>query len=355
MLFALLATVAFADVLIVEEGFESGALLDIFNPSGNTPEVIQTAHARAGEYIMKSELNQASGVDGHPHRAEVSVRKDVVNFDVGEEYWVGISIKLGDDFNDPKDFNDQGMVLQWHYRDWLYPEVRGAQPLILRFRDDQIHVHNEVLLEYMASVPPAYGEWVDWVVHVKFADVGGIIQIWRNGVLITDWTGDNHQTEKETGAYLKFGLYSSQYQPHYVQPGVNFTRTVYHDELRIAGADGNYELVAPPATPAVVISQPQPATVTEGQPFTFSVVARGAPPLTYQWYYNGAKPVSATFGGQSATITAASARLGWSGITVALQGEQHNGNNVDRFGAPHGDWLRHRMINVVPKICTVIE
>ena len=42
MLFALLATVAFADVLIVEEGFESGALLDISNPSGSTPEVIQT-------------------------------------------------------------------------------------------------------------------------------------------------------------------------------------------------------------------------------------------------------------------------------------------------------------------------
>jgi hypothetical protein len=29
-------------VLIVEEGFESGALLDISNPSGSTPEVIQT-------------------------------------------------------------------------------------------------------------------------------------------------------------------------------------------------------------------------------------------------------------------------------------------------------------------------
>jgi hypothetical protein len=82
-----------------------------------------------------------------------------LNFDVGEEYWVGISTKLGEDFDDPRDFNGQGMVLQWHYRGWLYPEVRGAQPFFLRFRDDQIHVHNEVLLEYMEHHPSLAKRW----------------------------------------------------------------------------------------------------------------------------------------------------------------------------------------------------
>jgi hypothetical protein len=42
---------------------------------------------------------------------------------------------------------------------------------------------------------------------------------------------------------LKSGLYSWQYKSG--PPSVRFKRVVYHDELRIAGGDGNYELVAP--------------------------------------------------------------------------------------------------------------
>ena len=228
--------------LIVDEGFESGELP--FHTSGNSPEVIRVTDARAGKYVMKSELNPSSEV---VKRTEVSISKKIVNFDVGKAYWVGISIKLGEEFRDSTDFNDQGMLIQWHYRDWLHPEVRDAQPLLLRFRDDKVHVHNEVLQEFMASVPPAYGEWVDWVIHVKFADKDGLIQVWRNGKQIVDWQGDNHQTEKHEGAYLKFGLYSAQYETE--PPEIDFKRVVYHDELRIAGADGSYELVAPKGNP----------------------------------------------------------------------------------------------------------
>jgi hypothetical protein len=157
---------------------------------------------------------------------------------------VGVSIKLGEDFRDATDFDDRAMILQWHYRDKLHPDVPDAQPLLLRFREDRVHVENEVLGEYMASVAPAYGEWVDWVFHVKFADPDGIIQVWRNGQKIVDWTGDNHQKEKHEGAYLKLGIYSSQYAKN--PPRTVYHRTVYHDELRIAGPDGSYELVSPP-------------------------------------------------------------------------------------------------------------
>jgi hypothetical protein len=226
--------------LIIDEGFESGRLA--FRPSGNSPEVIQVPDARAGRYVMKSELNESSK---DPMRTEVEVLSGgrTVNFDVGKEYWVGISIKLGKEFDDATNLQDQGMVLQWHYRDWLHREVRDAQPLLLRYQDHKVHVHNEVLQEFMASTPPAYGEWVDWVIHVKFDDRDGIIQVWRNGHQVVDWRGDNHQKEKSEGAYLKFGLYSAQYKSN--PPGIGFKRCVYHDELRVAGADGSYELVAP--------------------------------------------------------------------------------------------------------------
>jgi MYXO-CTERM domain-containing protein len=225
--------------LVIEEGFESGQLP--FGCSGNCPAVIQTADAREGSWVMKSELTQSSN---DPKRTEVSVSASIINFDVGEEYWVGISIKLAANFDDPTDLNDQGMLLQWHYRDWLHPEVPDAQPLLLRYRDDEVHVHNEVLGQFLASSPPEYAQWVDWVIHVSFDDVNGINEVWRNGQQIVDFHGDTHQIEKHEGAYLKFGLYSAQYETN--PPGVDFTRTVYHDELRVAGANGSYDLVAPP-------------------------------------------------------------------------------------------------------------
>jgi hypothetical protein len=41
-----------------------------------------------------------------------------------------------------------------------------------------------------------------------------------------------------------------------------------------------------PPRPPVITTQPVGGTVNEGQSFTFSVLANGAPPLSYQWYLN---------------------------------------------------------------------
>jgi hypothetical protein len=242
-LFSGLWTSAFAGVpensaLVFEEGFESGVYAH--KNSGNAPEVVKVLDARAGSYVLKSQLTASRE---NKYRTETTLNEKGLKFEVGKEYWVGMSIKLGDDFKDKSKFDDQGMLTQWHYFDWLHPEVRDAQPLLVRFQKDKVRVHNEVLEEYMKTVKPAYGEWVDWVFRVKFDDQDGIIQIWRNGEQIVDFAGDNHQVEKHTGAYLKFGLYSSQYRRKPLQG--EDTRTVYHDEIRIAGADGSYELVAP--------------------------------------------------------------------------------------------------------------
>ena len=76
--------------LIIEEGFESGEFP--FTCSGNCPAIIKVKDAPAGNYVMKPEINQSSE---DFMRAEASVSGRIVNFDVGKEYWVGISIQLG--------------------------------------------------------------------------------------------------------------------------------------------------------------------------------------------------------------------------------------------------------------------
>jgi len=52
--------------------------------------------------------------------------------------------------------------------------------------------------------------------------------------------------------------------------------------------------VAPAQTPPTITSQPANRTVTEGQSATFSVVATGTAPLSYQWQKNGANISGAT-------------------------------------------------------------
>ena len=49
-----------------------------------------------------------------------------------------------------------------------------------------------------------------------------------------------------------------------------------------------------PPTPAVITTEPVAATVTVGSPATFSVVATGTAPLTYQWQKNAANISGAT-------------------------------------------------------------
>jgi hypothetical protein len=105
----------------------------------------------------------------------------------------------------------------------------------------------------LATLPAAIGEWVDWVVHVKFA-TQGVVEVWRNGVKVVEELNiDNHLEARPDGAYMKFGLYSSQYDPvtytggstwgNPMAPGTS--RTVYHDEVRVADATGSYAAVAP--------------------------------------------------------------------------------------------------------------
>jgi len=229
--------------LLIEEGFESG--INPYTVSGNPAEVIRTANARAGHYVMKSQINNKRKVS---YRTEASIRNDGLMFKPGNEYWVGLSTMLDTDFIFPSPFNDQGMLFQWHYFSWLRPEVPDAQPLVFRHVEGKVHIQCEMLDGYLASVPAQTGEWMDWIIHVKFDDKDGYFQVWSNGVKVVDWSGDNHQVEMVEGAYMKFGLYSAQFNPkneNYLTMPNGSSRTVYHDELRIAGPKGSFKAVSP--------------------------------------------------------------------------------------------------------------
>src|ERR1700691_3004469 len=71
-----------------------------------------------------------------------------------------------------------------------------------------------------------------------------------------------------------------------------------------------------PAGAVTITTQPESQTVAAGQSATFSVIATGAAPLTYQWQRNGA----AISGATSASYTTPAVTLSDSGakFTVAV-------------------------------------
>ena len=57
------------------------------------------------------------------------------------------------------------------------------------------------------------------------------------------------------------------------------------------------------STKPIIFTQPAPTTATNGQPFSFTVLAAGQPPLAYQWYTNAVVPPAAQHFQTNSTLT----------------------------------------------------
>ena len=77
------------------------------------------------------------------------------------------------------------------------------------------------------------------------------------------------------------------------------------------GYSGTPPTPKPVPTAPAISQQPASATVTVGQSATFSVVATGTDPLTYQWYMNGA-----AVGSDASTFTIAQAAANQTGAQI---------------------------------------
>jgi hypothetical protein len=70
--------------------------------------------------------------------------------------------------------------------------------------------------------------------------------------------------------------------------------TVFFDTGGATTTDANASIMAKTLAPPTVTSSPQSMTVSAGSPIEFSVVASGASPLAYQWFYNTSPMAGAT-------------------------------------------------------------
>jgi len=92
----------------------------------------------------------------------------------------------------------------------------------------------------MYYTPAQRGVWTDFVVHAKwsYSGSGGLLEVWKNGTQVVNQTGPNIYNDQANG-YMKIGFYKWSWGSSI--PG----RVAYFDAVRIAGAGGSYNDVAP--------------------------------------------------------------------------------------------------------------
>ena len=234
--------------ILFKEDFENGNLGG-FKTSGIPPTVTSEILARVGTHCMKSHL--AVGET----RAEVSMPSKIKA--VGNEYWYGFSIFLPKpfpvntawesvvnwhgrpDFDIGEGFHGQGAPLTLYT---AHPQTDPGWAINVRWDSKPNSTPGGVPdiegSDYYEFGPYETGVWTDWVFHVKWSyESDGFLEVWKNGVKVLDRDGPNCYND-EYGPYFKMGIYRAG-------RSAGATRTIYHDEFRMADANGTYEEVAP--------------------------------------------------------------------------------------------------------------
>jgi hypothetical protein len=232
--------------LMFGSSFESGAIFDgeDWNFSGNELTVTREK-ARAGDYAVKSYLHR---YDSHTsYRTELRAKAPPPV--KGQDTWYGFSIYLPAPF----ERDEIGETLtQWHAtsdpgEQNLNPPIAlkvkdGSWGLFVRSNPFQPTVKSRQHQDSYKFGSLDTNEWTDWVFRIRWSyDNDGIVQVWKNGKQVLNRTGPNCYNDKVM-PHFRIGIYKSQWRS---KVGDVTERTVYHDEVRIAGKNGSYSVVAP--------------------------------------------------------------------------------------------------------------
>jgi hypothetical protein len=233
--------------LLFGSSFESGAVIDghDWNYSGNKPDVT-SQQKRAGRYALKSYLHRYHS--GTSYRTELRAKAPPPV--KGKDMWYGFSIYL------PAPYERDSIaetLAQWHHTS--DPGEKNLNPpMALQIKDGQWVLgarwssaqpttkRNQRSIGGYRLGSPETNKWTDWVFRVRWSyGSDGELQVWKNGKQVVSRKGPIGYNDKVM-PYFKLGIYKSAWRN---SVGNVKERTVYHDEVRIAGHGAKYSDVAP--------------------------------------------------------------------------------------------------------------
>lgn len=198
---------------------------------------------RSGAYSIRFELEK------NEERSEVTY---FGSRPLNQEIWYGWSLFIPEemDIGDGRRFD---IVTQWHFIQGNDPCVTPPTPTLLTITGAGNwqfgilstgvgpcdHVNNYYTIE---TALDDKGQWVDWVMHVKWTSDPneGFMNVWKDDVLVFEYTGPTWREFLNQGPYWKAGVYKGAAG----WPG-QAPRVLYVDEMRMAGPGGSYEDVDP--------------------------------------------------------------------------------------------------------------
>lgn len=249
--------------LLVNLGFETGNLTGFKTVRSNVP-VVTKERARNGSYSMKSTLKAEGAEIRGNERNEVEVADSHVP--INTSLWYGFSIFLPSDYVAD---NVWELVTQWYpYADedaeWgrqptmALSTTKGNWSIGLKTSPDVVTPINHPSISDNNWRIGAYqrNAWADFVFNVRWTHRSdGFLKVWKDGVVVIDHKGPTSYNDKR-GPFLKMGLYKGW---HKMQIDQVTTRTIFIDDVRIAGANGSYDAVAPAGSKAQAVARKVPA------------------------------------------------------------------------------------------------
>ncbi len=253
----------YTDSLLFEGDFETGNLSQ-FPPTEWEPQHccshshrVVTSPVRSGNFALRTELRKTDppykSHRANSHRAEFAEKK---RYPLPFERWYGFSVYLPNDWVD--DVAPE-ILVQWHDVPDAGEGPAGGPPFyIATLRGNWIVINHwdPAPIKIKKDLSPEGGveelwtgayekeKWTDWVIHAKWSyQVDGLLEIWKDGTKIVTKSGPNTLND-QMGPYFKFGVYKWWWTiPN--RPSDTTIRVMYHDEIRFAGAQGNFCQVDP--------------------------------------------------------------------------------------------------------------
>ncbi len=263
--------------LILDSNFESGSLAPWSTHGNANATIVTSPGACSGQKSVKQSIVHNSGTEDY--RSELGLERNYpdLQFEVDGEYWIGFAIYLPNGY--ATDYS-QEIVLQFHGRpDKDLNEAYRNPPLALTVKNGDWNLYtrwDSRLVQFENGEAASYegatetkiakvetGKWTTFVWHIKFSYIGkGLVDIWKDGEKIHSYTKGNSYNDKRP-LYLHAGIYKSDWKYDRPVTAVS-SRTLYLDEIKIAGSNSSYSEVAPACAsgaPAVLAPPSPPSSI----------------------------------------------------------------------------------------------
>lgn len=302
-------------------------------------DVVTTEKSRAGSKAVKFVFNYSDWQPTNTNyfqRAQISQANNIT-LTLGSTYWTGVSTYIPTTWQDDYPSNAE---LIWQYHGSTNGPACGSSPSFALYLDgntENLNVRGATSTVYNGNTAPSSktigsfsldadkGKWVDWVMKTNFSYTNGSIQVWKNGVLVANYSGPNtyHSGGCQTtdiGPWFNVGVYKWDWGNLATQVT---NRTMYADEIRQADSTASCSIVNP--TGALICDGPPvitPISIFSSEASTTMAKLGDAVTLSFASNQAALIPPIVTIAGHSA-IALLGANNTWTASTT-LAGNEGN-------------------------------